>query len=155
MALEKWNPLRELDAMRREMDRIWEDIFPPRKVDQPWRRQPAGREEATVSPAIDIIDRNDEIVVRAEMPGVPKDGIDVSFQDSALTLKGEVKDDASAKEGNYSYSERNYRYFLRSVNIPFKVRQEGIKASLKDGVLSVHLPKVLEEQPRRINVEIS
>jgi len=153
--LEKWNPFRELDAMRREMDRIWEDIFPPRKADQPWKRQTAPQEQATVSPAIDIIDRNDEIVVRAEMPGVPKDAIDVSFQDSTLTLKGEVKEDASAKEGHYSYSERNYRYFLRSVSIPFKIRQDGIKAALKDGVLSVHLPKVLEEQPRKITVEIS
>ncbi len=155
MALDKWNPLRELDAMRREMDRIWEDIFPPRKADQPWRRQGAPETQATASPAIDIIDRNEELVVRAEMPGVPKDGIDVSFQDSTLTLKGEIKEDASAKEGNYSYSERNYRYFLRSVNIPFKVRQEGIKASLKDGVLSVHLPKVLEEQPKKITVDVS
>lgn len=154
MAFEKWNPLRELDSMRREMDRIWEDIFPPRKGDQPWRRQ-ATAQDHTVSPAIDIIDRNEELVVRAEMPGVPKESIDVSFQDSTLTLKGEIKEDASAKEGNYSYSERNYRYFLRSVNIPFKIRQDGIKAALKDGVLSVRLPKVLEEQPRKITVEIS
>lgn len=154
MALEKWNPLRELDAMRREMDRIWEDIF-PRKGEQPWKRQAAAQDQAAAAPAIDIIDRNDEVVVRAEMPGVPKESIDVSFQDNTLTLKGEIKEEASEKEGNYSYSERNYRYYLRSVNIPFKIRQNDIKAGLKDGVLSVHLPKVLEEQPRKINVEIS
>ena len=73
MPLDKWNPLKELESMRKEMDRIWEDLFPSRKVEAaPWKRQAAGQEQATVSPAIDIIDRTDEIVVRAEMPGVER-----------------------------------------------------------------------------------
>ena len=156
MPLDKWNPLKELDSMRKEMDRIWEDLFPSRKPEAaPWKRQGAGQEQATVSPAIDIIDRTDEIVVRAEMPGVAKDDIDISLQDGTLTIKGEVKEEAGQKEGNYTYSERNYRFFARSLNIPFKIKQDGIKATLKDGVLSVHLPKVVEEQPRKITVEVS
>jgi len=156
MPLDKWNPLKELDSMRKEMDRIWEDLFPSRKPEAaPWKRQAAGQEQATVSPAIDIIDRTDEIVVRAEMPGVAKDDIDISLQDGTLTIKGEVKEEAGQKEGNYTYSERNYRFFARSLNIPFKIKQDGIKATLKDGVLSVQLPKVVEEQPRKITVEVS
>lgn len=156
MPLDKWNPLKELESMRKEMDRIWEDLFPSRKEPAPWKRQAAaGAEQATASPAIDIIDRTEEIVVRAEMPGVAKDDIDISLQDGTLTIKGEVKEEAGQKEGNYTYSERNYRYFARSLNIPFKIKQDGIKASLKDGVLSVRLPKVMEEQPRKITVEIS
>lgn len=154
MPLDKWNPLKELESMRKEMDRIWEDLFPQRKAEAaPWRR--IGPEQATVSPAIDIIDRTGEIVVRAEMPGVSRDDIDISLQDGTLTIKGEVKEEASQKEGNYTYSERNYRYFARSLNIPFKIKQDGIKATLKDGVLSVQLPKLVEEQPRKITVDIS
>lgn len=154
MPLDKWNPLKELDSMRREMDRIWEDLF-PRRPESPWKRPVATQEQGTATPAIDIIDRADEIVVRAEMPGVAKDDIDVSLQEGTLTIKGEVKEEAGQKEGNYSYSERNYRYFARSLNIPFKIRQENIKATLKDGVLSVQLPKVLEEQTRKITVSVS
>jgi HSP20 family protein len=154
MPLDKWNPLKELESMRKEMDRIWEDLFPSRKAEAPWKRQ-AGAQEATVSPAIDIIDRTAEIVVRAEMPGVAKDDIDISLQDGTLTIKGEVKEEAGQKEGNFTYSERNYRYFARSLNIPFKIKQDGIKATLKDGVLSVQLPKVVEEQPRKITVDVS
>jgi HSP20 family protein len=154
MPLDKWNPLKELESMRKEMDRIWEDLFPSRKAEAPWKRQ-TGAQEATVSPAIDIIDRTAEIVVRAEMPGVAKDDIDISLQDGTLTIKGEVKEEAGQKEGNYTYSERNYRYYARSLNIPFKIKQDGIKATLKDGVLSVQLPKVVEEQPRKITVDVS
>lgn len=155
MPLDKWNPLKELDSMRREMDRIWEDLFPARKTEAaPWKRQAAGQ-EATVSPAIDIFDRPAEIIVRAEMPGVAKEDIDISLQDSTLSIRGELKADAGQKEGGYAYSERNYRYLARSLNIPFKIKQDGIRATLKDGVLSVQLPKVVEEQPRKITVDIS
>lgn len=155
MPIDKWNPLKELESMRREMDRIWEDLFPSRRAEAPWKRPVVPQEQGTVTPAIDIIDRADEIVVRAEMPGVKKDDIDISLQDGTLTIKGEVKEEAGPKEGNYTYSERNYRFFARSLNIPFKISQEGIKATLKDGVLSVQLPKVVEEQPKKITVEVS
>ena len=156
MPLDKWNPLKELDSMRREMDRIWEDIFPARKTEAaPWKRQPAGQEQATVSPAIDIVDKAAEIIIRAEMPGVAKEDIDISLQDSTLSIRGELKTDAAQKEGGYTYSERNYRYLARSLNIPFKIKQDGIKATLKDGILTVQLPKAVEEQPRKITVDIS
>lgn len=156
MPIDKWNPLKELDAMRREMDRIWEDIFPARKLDL-WKRPPAAQEgsAATATPAIDVIDRNGEVVVKAEMPGVAKEDIDISLHENTLTIRGEVKEGSETKDGNYSYSERNYRYFARAINIPFKIRQEGIKAALRDGVLTISLPKVLEEQPRKITVEVS
>ena len=156
MPLDKWNPLKELDSMRREMDRIWEDIFPARKTEAaPWKRQPAGQEQSTVSPAIDIVDRPAEIIIRAEMPGVAKEDIDISLQDSTLSIRGELKTDAAQKEGGYTYSERNYRYLARSLNIPFKIKQDGIKAPLKDGILTVQLPKAVDEQPRKITVDIS
>lgn len=156
MPIDKWNPLKELDAMRMEMDRIWEDIFPARKIDAaPWKRQSPAREHATTSPAIDIIDRAGEVLVRAEMPGVAKEDIDISLQDSTLTIKGEVKTDEDLKDSNYSYSERSYKYFTRSLNIPFKIKTDGIKATHRDGVLTVSLPKVVEEQPRKITVEAS
>lgn len=151
MPIDKWNPIKELESMRRDMDRIWDDLF-PRRAESPWRR-PAGKEDGIAAPAIDIIDRAAEIVVRAEMPGVRKEDIDISLQDGTLTIKGEIKEETSQNEGNYTYSERNYSSFARSLNIPFKIRQDAIKATLKEGVLSIELPKALEEQPRKITVE--
>jgi len=156
MPIDKWNPLKELDSMRREMDRIWEDIFPARKLDAaPWKRPSAAQEHATASPAIDIIDRAGEVLVRAEMPGVAKEDIDISLQDSTLTIKGEVRADEDLKDGTYSYSERSYKYFTRQLNIPFKIKTDGIRATHRDGVLTVCLPKVVAEQPKKITVEAS
>ncbi|MBI5641976.1 MAG: Hsp20/alpha crystallin family protein [Deltaproteobacteria bacterium] len=155
MPFEKWNPLRELEVMKREMDRIWEDVFStPRRVDIPWKKPPEKERGGVASPAIDILDRNEEVIVRAEMPGVVKEDIDVSMQENTLTIKGEIRDEME-KGGEFSYSERNYKYYSRSVNIPFKIQPDRIRAALKDGLLSIHIPKAMEVQPKKINVEIS
>ncbi|MBI5453042.1 MAG: Hsp20/alpha crystallin family protein [Deltaproteobacteria bacterium] len=154
MSLEKWNPLRELESMKREMDKIWDDVFAsPRRVEVPWRR-PAER-GGVASPAVDIIDKPNEIIVKAEMPGVAKENIDISMQEGTLTLKGEIKEEAEKENGEYSYSERTYRYYSRAINIPVKIAAEAIKATLKDGILSVHLPKAEDLQPKKIKVEIA
>ncbi|MBI1912480.1 MAG: Hsp20/alpha crystallin family protein [Deltaproteobacteria bacterium] len=156
MALDKWSPLKELETMKKEMDRIWEDIFPSgRRVDIPWKKEAAPKGPGVATPAIDIIDKNGEVIVKAEMPGVTKENIDISLQENTLTIKGELKAEPGVSEESYSYSERKYCYYARSINIPFKIERENIKASLKDGILSIHIPKVQEAQPRKINVEIS
>lgn len=154
MALEKWHPLKELETMRREMDRIWADLFPvTQRVEAPWRKPSAGKSIAY--PAIDVIDRDEEVLVRAEMPGVSKENIDISMQEKTLTIKGEIKEETGDKEENYTYSERNYRAYMRSINIPCKITADRISATLKDGLLSIRLPKAKEAQPKKITVEVS
>lgn len=154
MSFEKWNPLRELEFMKKEMDKIWDDVFAsPRRVEVPWRR-PAER-GGVASPAVDIIDKTNEIIVKAEMPGVAKENIDISMQEGTLILKGEIKEEAEKGNGQYSYSERTYRYYSRAINIPVKIAADAIKATLKDGILSVHLPKAEDLQPKKIKVEIA
>ncbi|HAO92378.1 MAG: hypothetical protein A2X99_04835 [Deltaproteobacteria bacterium GWB2_55_19] len=153
MPLENWNPLRELESMKREMDRIWDDVFAsPRRAEAPWRRPT--EKGGVASPAIDIIDRKNEIIIKAEMPGVARENIDISMQEGTLTLKGEIKEDAEKDNGEHSYSERTYRYYARAINIPVKIASDNIKATLKDGILSIHLPKAEDLQPRKIKVEI-
>lgn len=154
MALEKWSPLRELDTMRREMDRIWEELFP--SVRRPFvearGRKPEG---GTAVPAIDIIDKNEEIIIVAEMPGVAKENVDISLQENTLTIKGEIKDTEEFKDENYYYSERAYRSYLRSIDIPFKINPDNMKANLNNGLLYIHVQKAVEVQPKKIKVEIS
>jgi HSP20 family protein len=153
MALEKWHPLKELETMRRDMDRIWEDLFPvAKRVESPWRK--ANADKGVAYPAIDIIDWDAEIVVRAEVPGVKKDDIDISLQEGTLTIKGEIKEENGGQE-TCSYSERNYSSYLRSINIPFKIKADGITARLKDGILSIHLPKAMEAETKKITIEAS
>jgi HSP20 family protein len=154
MALEKWHPLQEIDTMRSVMDRMWEEIFPtPRRAlfHSPWRR--LASEEDTTTPAVDVIDRSDEVLVRLEMPGVKRDDIDVSVHENTLTVKGEVKKETEQKDEDYCHRERTCRSYARSINLPSKVNEEKIRGFLKDGVLNIHLPKAEEVRPRKIKVE--
>lgn len=155
MTIEKWSPLKELDGMRTEMDRIWEELLPSVRrpvIESPWRRLVT--DKAVGVPPVDIIDRTKEVVVRAEMPGVSKDDLDISLKENTLTIRGTVNATGKEESEEYYYSERSYRTYERSVSIPFKINPNEIKASLKDGVLSVHIAKAAEVQPRKIKVEV-
>lgn len=156
MALEKWHPLRELEGMRREMDRIMEGFFPAagRALHEfPWAIK-AAAEKGVATPPIDIMDKEDTVLVVVEMPGVRKDDIEISFQDDTLIVKGEIKGGNAMKEGSRYYSERHYCCYSRAINIPFKITPGNITAALKDGILSIHLPKTKEAQPKKITVEV-
>jgi HSP20 family protein len=152
MFMEKWQPLKELENMRKEMDRILDELLPTqlRHAGEAWKKGDKG----VATPPIDIIDRNGEILVKAEMPGVEKEGLNISLQEDSLTIKGDIRPDPDLKPENYTYSERNYCSYARTIKVPLKVNLEGITATLKDGLLTVRLPKAEELRPRKIQVEV-
>jgi len=137
--------------MKREMDRIWHDVFAAPSPAP--AKTPAQKGAAT--PAIDIIDRENEVVVRAEMPGVKREDISVSLEENTLTIKGEIKEEAEKEGAGYMYSERKWNSFARAINLPVKIKADAIKATLKDGLLSIHLPKEVEQQPKKIKIDLS
>lgn len=155
MAVEKWHPFKELETIRREMDRLWDELFPgPRRfrLGLPWWRSVS--EEGVAIPALDVIDKKDEILVKAELPGVDKDKIDLSVEKDHLTIKAEIKKEEEVKEENYYHCERSYRRFARTVELPAKVDTAKVKASYKDGILEVHLPKVEEVKAKKVQIEV-
>ncbi len=154
MTIERWHPFKELETMRREMDRLWEEFFPTTRrevVGSPWRRLKA--EEGVAVPPVDVVDTGEEILIKAEMPGVDKDHVDISIHDNTVSIKGDVSEDRKYKEEDYYIAERSYRSFSRSINIPVKIDADKVKANLKDGILELHLPKAEETKPRKIKVE--
>jgi len=156
MALERWRPLREIEGMRREMDRIWDEIFPAATepfAGAAWSRAATESRSRERSPAIDIVEKDDEIIVRAEMPGVPREEIDVSVSDGLLSVRGRIKASSEAADGDCYYSERNYTSYARSIKMPLKAAPEKITASLADGILSIRLPKTDEARERKIEIE--
>lgn len=155
MALEKWHPLKELEHMKREMDRLWEEFFPAstRSFLGPWRRSHG--EEGVAVPLVDVIDRGDEVVVKAEMPGVDKDHIDISIHENTLTIKGEIKKEKEYKEEDYYLTERTYRSYARTLNIPVKINPDKVKANLREGILEIHLPKSEDTRPKKIKVDVA
>ena len=104
------------------------------------------------SPAVDIFENGDDLVIRAELPGVNKNDIDVRSQDGSLVLRGERKREEEITDDNAYRLERSYGGFVRSFRLPETVDAARIGASYKDGVLEITLPKAEESKPKRIEI---
>ena len=148
MALVKWDPFRDIITLRERMDRMFEDSLSRFRMP----------EEATMptfwSPSVDIYETDENIVLKAELPGVDKKEVSVEVKDSTLILKGERKREKEVKEENYHRVERSFGTFMRSFSLPVSVKQDQVKAKFKDGVLEVTLPKAEEAKPKQVKVEV-
>ena len=102
---------------------------------------------------VDVDERGNEIVVRAETPGFEPDEIDVEITGRMLTIKAEKKEEKKEEKGNGAVEQQSYSAFVRSVTLPEGIQRDKIKANYRNGVLEVHIPKSDEAQPRRISVQ--
>jgi HSP20 family protein len=147
MAMTKVDPFREFAALHDRMNRMFGNVY-LRDEDTGFR--------GTWVPAVDIFETaNHDLVVRAELPGMTREDIDVSVENNTLILKGEKKLDAQVKEEHYRRIERAYGTFHRSFTLPTTVDTAKIGAEFKNGVLTVKLPFREESKPRSINVEVA
>jgi len=154
MSIEKWNPLKEIDRMSKDMDRLWDQVFPTSRRFLREFPVKALIDRETAPPAIDIIDKPDAVVVKAELPGVAKDKVDISLHDNALTISGKIEEEKEEKKENYYYSERSYTSYSRTVDLPCKVNADKVSATLKNGILTVNLPKAEEVKTKKIKVDV-
>lgn len=109
---------------------------------------------AAWSPSCDIYETENEIVVKAEIPGVKKEDVKLSVQDNVLTLSGERKFEEETKKENYVRVERGYGSFTRSFTLPPSVDAKKISAEFKDGLLEVKLPKLEEAKPKEVEIKV-
>ena len=138
----------------RDMDRMMEEFFGRRM--RPWWPERWFRSEGMepTSPAVDFYEEKDDIVVKAELPGIDKNNGEVNLTDHTLTIKGEKKKEEEVKEKNYYRSERSYGSFVRTLELPTDVHADRVKATFKDGVLEVRLPKTEEAKKKEIKVKV-
>lgn len=141
-----WRPFRELEAMERRFS----DILSWPLLPAVWRRIPTM--EMGWAPAIDVFEKEDKFVVKAELPGMKEEDIDISVVGNTLTIKGERNAESKIEEDNYYYCERSYGSFSRSIDIPSNVNAQKIEANYEDGILEVSLPKTPEVKPKKISV---
>lgn len=152
-AVAPWRPFMDLTRWERDMDRMMENFFGGRM--RPWwpeRWQTAQLDIA--APAVDVYEEKGDIVVKAELPGIEKDNVQVNLTDHHLTIKGEKKKEEEVKDENYYRSERSYGSFVRTLDLPAEVKPDKVKASFKDGILEVRLPKTEEAKAKEINVKV-
>jgi len=141
-----WNPFTNLADIREEMNRL---------LDTSFRRMGHGDWETAFTPSVDVIEEKDAFLVKADLPGLSKDDVSVTLQESYLTIKGERKHETETKEAGYHRRERVQGSFLRTLELPATVDAKKIDAHFKDGVLSVRLPKTEEAKPKQIKVKVN
>jgi HSP20 family protein len=145
-----------VSAWGREIDRLFDDVrrgFPWPRLWGPERFWPS-EEVGFEVPTIDVFEKGDEVVVKAELPGMSKDDIELNVTDSTLTLKGEKKKEEEVKDEDYYRCERVYGAVSRTVEFPAAVKADQAKATFKDGVLEVRLPKTEEAKRKAIKVQV-
>jgi HSP20 family protein len=136
-----WRPFRELEEWERRFDDL---------LGRPSWLVPV--EERGWMPAVDVFEKEDKFVVKAELPGMKEEDIDVSVIGDTLSIKGEKKTETEIKDENYYRCERSYGSFYRSIPIPSNVDANKIEASFEDGILEVALPKSAKVKPKKIAV---
>lgn len=149
MSIDKWSPLKELEDMRKDMDRLFDEFTKPARRRRIWPKS-----EGVLIPNIDLYDKKNEIVLKVELPGVRREDIDLTITKDSLIIKGEVKRDEDLQEDNYYIAERIYGSFSRTITLPFEVESEQAQASMTNGLLEIVLPKREEAKPKEIKIEV-
>ena len=152
MNLVRFEPFRNLVSLQERMNQLFDDSFPgvsARPDDGDWALG------GSWAPAVDIFEKDGNIVLKAELPGVNSKEVDIRVENNVLTLRGERKLEQEIKKENVHRVERTYGAFSRSFTLPSVVDTEKIKAEFKDGVLTVTLPKREEAKPKQIQVQVA
>ncbi len=145
--------LSPFDEMSQLMDRMFfRNWLWPGMLNRPLF-QPADWQMEDRMPAVDIVDHDDELLIRAELPGVQKDQLDVSLQEDLLTIKTSTKEEKTEEKSHYYRSEITSGTFSRTLSLPCAVDIAKVKSSFKDGVLELVLPKLVKAQKHTIKVE--
>ena len=153
-AVTPWRPFMDLNRWETDMERMRDQFFG--RIRMPLWPERWYRTEPTKvnAPSVDVYVDKDDIVIKAELPGMEKDDIEVNLTNHLLTLKGEKKREEKIKEEDYLYSERAYGNFSRTLELPSDVQGEKVKASFKNGVLEIRLPVAETAIAKTIKVKV-
>ena len=143
MALVRWDPIRELDSLQGDMNRLFDRFFEGRAPNGTARRW---------IPAMDLVETDDHLVLRGDLPGMSEDDLDIEIKDNGLTVSGERKAESEEKGEGYHRVERAFGSFSRSLTLPQGVDADQIKAEFDKGVLEVTIPKPAEAKPTRVQI---
>ncbi|HHB89844.1 MAG TPA: Hsp20/alpha crystallin family protein [Anaerolineae bacterium] len=144
--LVRWDPIREMMQLQNMVDRLFEAEL---ASTLPLWRQTAG---AWALP-LDVIETEDEFIVKASIPGIDPNELDISLADNVLTIKGEIKAEEEAEDVRYHLRERRFGMFQRSISLPVPVDADKVEAVYEHGVLTLHIPKAEEVKPKHISIK--
>ena len=144
-----YSELSPLEAIRRDLDLIFDDISPFSKM----RRGNGGSGMQLWAPDADMSETDDAYMLSVDLPGISRDDVEVSYSDNRLTVSGQRKEETKEEEEDFIRQERYVGKFSRTFTLPTEVKEDQIKASFKDGVLTVNVPKSEVKKPKQISIE--
>jgi HSP20 family protein len=143
MAIVRWDPARELDSLQGDMNRLFDRFFDARGSNGGGRRW---------IPAMDLVETQDDLVLRADLPGMSENDVEIEVKDNVLTLSGERRGENEVKGEGFHQVERSFGSFSRSLTLPRGVDASRVNAEFVNGVLEVRIPKPEETKPTRIEI---
>jgi HSP20 family protein len=145
MSMIRWEPFDEMMSMRESMDRLFEDFF---------SRRPRTSGPLVWQPALEVYETDHEVVVKAELPGIDPKSVGVTVTAEGLTIKGEAKAEHEDMGRNYYRRELRYGAFQRTIALPNEVKSDETKATFKQGILEVKIPKAERVRPKTVSVAV-
>jgi HSP20 family protein len=143
MALVRWDPVRDLDGLQSDVNRLFDTFFGARPANEAARRW---------APAMDLVETDDHLVLRADLPGLDKDDVEIEVKDDVLTVSGERKAEHEERQDGFHRIERAYGGFARSLTLPKGIDPDQVQAEFNKGVLEVRIPKPAERKPHRVQI---
>jgi HSP20 family protein len=143
MALVRWDPVRELDSLQGDMNRLFDRFF---------ERPGNGGADRRWIPAMDLVEKDDHLELRADLPGMSEDDVHIEIKDGVLTISGERKAEEEETREGYRRFERAFGRFTRSVALPDGIDANDVQANFENGVLEVRIPKPKETEPTRVQI---
>jgi HSP20 family protein len=148
MALVRWEPVRELNSLQQEMNRLFSSFF-----DTPTTGNGTSNARRWI-PAMDLVETGEEYVLTADLPGLSQEDISLEFEDNVLTVSGERKTEHTERKEGYYRLERASGVFSRSLTLPDGVNAEAVKATFDKGVLEVRIPKPEQRKPKKVAIQV-
>jgi HSP20 family protein len=149
MALIRWEPVAELNTLQHEMNRLFNSFF-----DQPSPSGHGGAPGRRWFPAMDLVEVADQYVLRADLPGLTEEDVNVELLDNVLTISGERKAEPQTKQEGYYRLERAFGAFSRSLTLPAGVDAGAVQAHFDRGVLEIRIPKPEQKKPRQVQIKL-
>jgi HSP20 family protein len=144
MALVRWDPARELDSLQSDMNRLFDGFFQGRPAN--------GASNQRWIPPMDLVETEDHLVLRADLPGMNEDDLEIEIKDGVLTVSGERRSEHESKSEGYYRVERAFGRFSRALSLPDGIDADKVAASFDRGVLEVKMPKPEQTKPHRVEI---
>jgi HSP20 family protein len=150
MALIRWEPVRELNTIQSEMNRLFNTLF-----EAPAPGNGGSSQLRRWLPAMDLVETEDQFVLRADLPGLSEEDVKIELDDNVLTISGERKAEHEQRKEGYYRVERASGSFARSLTLPEGVDPQGVTANFDRGVLEVRIPKPAQRKPRKVAISVA